>query len=250
MKKWFAFSAIFLTVYSVFLIATIPANYIIGNVNLPKNISVNGVTGTIWQGQIEQIRLGNTRVEKTKFELNFWSLLALHAKLNLTFGDPMLAGPEGELVLTVSQDFVELNDAEILMTANEIAQQLTLPLPITAQGDVSLILPEVTIALPYKNECISVNGHVDWLKAGVVALDQNIKLGKLIADITCEKGLFTAKVSPQNNLGLTFRARIEKTGRLSGQGYMKPGSKFPKQLKSTLPFLGRQDNQGRYALRL
>jgi len=35
---------------------------------------------------------------------------------------------------------------------------------------------------------------------------------------------------------------------MSGNGFLKPGAKFPKVLNDVLPFLGKKDNQGRYRL--
>jgi general secretion pathway protein N len=41
---------------------------------------------------------------------------------------------------------------------------------------------------------------------------------------------------------------LDQSGRVSGNGFLKPGAKFPPELINALPFLGRKDNQGRYRL--
>jgi general secretion pathway protein N len=101
-----------------------------------------------------------------------------------------------------------------------------------------------------KLSCSKAQGEVLWSRAGVVALEQNIKLGKFTTEISCDEGNLLAKVSPKNNLGLSFDGVLTlATQKISGKGYLQPGAKFPTQLKSALSFIGRPDNQGRYQLR-
>lgn len=253
MKKWFAFGAIFLSAYLVFLVATLPINFVVNKIPLPKNISISGLSGTLWQGSIEQLvithsRKKHTEVQKINFNVSFWSLLLLELKITLQFGDSFLSGPEGELTVSVNQERVTLTNVEVLISANDIAQQLTLPLPISAQGDVSISLNEVSFKQISPTQCIEASGNAKWSKTGVVALDKNIKLGDLSAEIVCQDNTFTAKISPKNNLGLTFSAYVQPKGRFSGDGYLKPGVKFPAQLRAVLPFLGKKDSKDRYRL--
>ena len=48
MKSKFAYVAIFLVLYSVFVVALAPASWLIAQVNLPSNVKVSAVEGTIW----------------------------------------------------------------------------------------------------------------------------------------------------------------------------------------------------------
>ncbi|MCW8834713.1 MAG: type II secretion system protein N [Colwellia sp.] len=247
MKKKFAIAAIFLITYLVFLIVTLPSTVVLKQITLPKQIAISGVNGTIWQTDIEKLTIGNTSIEQVNAQLSFWSLFSLTPKLDVSFGDPLLSGPEGQLALAISREDMAITDLSILVRANEVAQQLTLPLPISAQGDVELTVSEVSINLQ-NNQCSAAKGEVNWSKAGVVALEQNIKLGRFSADIRCEGGALALIVSPKNDLGLTFSAYVRQGGRISGNGYLQPGDKFPKALNDALPFLGNKDSQGRYRL--
>ena len=248
MKKQFSIGGIFLISYIVFLIATLPTTLVLNQVKVPKNISVYGVTGTIWNTNIEQLVVDKTTIKKVNTQLSFWSLFTLTPKLAITFGDPFVTGPEGALTLALSQQKAHISDFKIVINANEIAQQLTLPLPMTVQGDVELLLVNAEIDLKKGNQCIAVKGNAQWTKAGVVALEQQVKLGDLQADIDCEKGALSLNISPTNDLGLTFKATMNQGGKISGNGFLKPGAKFPKALNDVLPFLGTKDSQGRYRL--
>ncbi len=250
MKKWFAFTAIFLSSYIAFLLANTPLALVINNVTLPKNIALQGVSGSIWQGEIVKVTINNNEIEKVKTAVGFWSLLSLSPSIQVTFGDAMLSGPEGKLNLTVSSEQLTLTEVELFISANDIAKQLPLPIPLSAQGNVELFLAELVIVMGNQLSCSKAQGDVTWSAAGVVALEQNIKLGKFAAEIACDDGKLLAKVSPKNDLGLSFDGVLAlATQKVSGKGYLKPGAKFPAQLRSALSFLGRPDNQGRYPLR-
>jgi general secretion pathway protein N len=258
MKKWFTLGAIFFTSYIIFILATLPLPWLINKVTLPNTIMLNGVSGTVWQGEIAQVVFTNSthssQIQQVKTVLSFWSLFSLTPKVDIAFGDALLAGPEGKLTLAVSQKQLSLTGIELFLPANDIAQQASLPLPVTAKGEIELHLTQVDFSLAEK-KCLHANGDANWSRAGIIAMEQNIKLGKLKAKFSCDKGDLVVKIAPENDLGLSFSTYIAMKGnvqnqklRISGQGYLKPGAKFPAQLKSALPFLGNPDNKGRYRL--
>jgi general secretion pathway protein N len=248
MKKKFAIGVVFLMTYLAFLVATLPAIVLLNQISLPKNISLSGVSGSVWQTKIDQIVIGEVVVNNIQTELSFWSLFTLSPTLPITFGDSFLPGPEGELDITLSQEKVEIENLSVFLKANGIAQQLTLPLPVTAKGNVEITLHHAVIDIKDNNKCIAADGLVTWNKAGVIALEENIQLGSFNGKIACEDGALALLLSPNNALGLTFDAYVRQGGRISGNGFLKPGAKFPKVLNSALAFLGRKDSQGRYRL--
>jgi len=227
-----------------------PATFVLGQVKLPKNIGVSSVSGTVWNMDIEQAYFAETTLNKVNARLSFWSLFTMTPSVKVTFGDPLIAGPEGKLTAAVSQQSLSLTDVEVFVKANTIAQQISLPLPLTAKGDVEVVLTEMVIDLANNNACLEAQGNIDWQRAGVIALEQNIKLNKLSAAIGCENKAIAVIVNPKNDLGLTFSAYIQGQGAISGQGYVLPGVKFPNELKQALPFLGRADSEGRYRINL
>jgi len=250
MKKWFAASAIFLSSYIVFLLSTAPLTLVVNNISLPKNIDLQDVSGSVWQGEIAQVTINNDTIEQVNTEVSFWSLFTLAPSVKINFGDAMLAGPEGKFTLEISSEKLALTEVQVFLSANDIANQLPLPIPVAAQGNVELYLDSIVIKTGKELSCLQAKGDVSWLRAGVIALDQDIKLGKFNVGISCAGGNLLAKVDPKNNLGLNFDGVLALPAKkASGQGYLKPGAKFPTQLKPALSFLGRADNEGRYPLR-
>lgn len=252
MKNKFAMVIIFIIAFIGFLIATLPTAFVLNQITLPKNVSksvyLSGVSGSIWHTSISQVIINATPIDKVEARLHFWSLMTLTPKLSITFGDSFNAGPEGEFDLVLSSGRAKVSDVTVLISANEIAQQLPLPLPMTAQGDVELNITSAEIDLTNNNQCISAIGNGAWSTAGISALSRTVPLGKLTADISCDKGTLALVMSPKNDLGLTFTAYVKQGGKVSGNGYLQPGATFPAALNDALPFLGTPDGQGRYRL--
>ncbi|WDE05632.1 type II secretion system protein N [Thalassomonas viridans] len=245
MKQGVAYAGVFAGVYLIFVIAGIPAKLLFNFVSLPKNVVVENVSGTVWQAEISRLATPDIELNRVRAELSPWSLLVFDPAVSLNFGDDLLPGPQGEVVVSGLLGSLTLTDADILMAANEISRQLDLPVPVSASGDVSLKLDTLVLDKPF---CTRARGRVSWPKARVAALEQNVALGALSADIGCEEGALVVTVDPKNNLGLTFSAYLRQGGKLSGQGYLQPAANFPEPLKGALPFLGKKDVQGRYRL--
>jgi general secretion pathway protein N len=252
MKKWFSYSAIFFSVYSLFLIATMPVHSLFAFVQLPNNISIKSLTGTVWQANIKQLAIEVNKSTKQQIsihdinaELSFLSLLMFNPNIELSFGGALVAGPEGKLMLTNLLTTPSIEQAEISMSAKMVAEQLTLPIPLSAKGHVDLNLELFTLGKPV---CAAAKGNISWQKASINAFEQNVSLGNLSADLACDKGALAINIDKKNDLGLSFIAYLRQAGQVSGNGYLTPGVKFPAALKTVLPFLGQKDNQGRYRL--
>jgi len=244
MKKKFAIPAIFLSVYLAFVIAATPANIVFSYVPLPSGISVNGVKGTIWQMSIDELVHPQLTISKIEANLSFWSLFTLDPKILLEFGDTFTDTPSGRLTVSGLFADVSVEDATIHISANYIAQQMPLPIPLNASGEVNLVIEKFVVGKPI---CQLTQGDVLWPSASVSALNETVSLGSLAAKLSCEQGALAVVIDEKNDLGVSFTAYIRSKG-VSGSGHLKPTRNFPEKLQAVLPFLGKPDNQGRYRL--
>jgi general secretion pathway protein N len=250
MKKWFSIVLIFVISYLTFLLATAPAQAVIATIKLPQNISLNQVSGSIWHANIKQVGIAtssaNIIINNVNAKLSVISLLTFNPSLDLTFGGKLLDGPRGKLTLKNLLNTITVENADITIAANEISQQLRLPIAVEALGEVKLTVAQFVAGNPL---CAIAKGRIHWQKAAVNAFQQTAELDELSADINCKKGALAIKIDPKNTLGLTFTTYIHSSNQVTGNGYLKPGAKFPKPLQDLLPFLGKPDNNGRYRLR-
>lgn len=255
MNKWFSYGAIFFVTYLVFLLVKLPASLLMANVSLPKNITLQGVSGTLWHARIAQLSIAHgdgqrQNIKQVQASLSPWSLLLADPSIELNFGDALVPGPEGSLSVSGLFSVPRIDDGDILVPANlvmgQLAEQLSLPIDITAYGDIAIKLDQLIMD---NTQCQVAEGQISWHQAKASAMDQTVILGPLAADVSCDQGALVLTVNPKNNLGLSFSAHIRQNGQMSGNGYLAPGDKFPDPLKNLLPFLGNTDQQGRYRLR-
>lgn len=245
MKKWFAYIAIFLIFYLFFVIAILPVSFVMDKIDLPSNVKISGVSGTIWHADVKQISIDDIVIENANINVQLLSLITLNPTVAITFGDALSNAPEGSLLLSGLFGAVTAEDVAITVEADLIAQQLPMLVPIHAHDYVTLNMSSYKVGQPI---CEQAQGQLSWQKASVTAFDEKVKLGELKADIGCEQGALTVSIDPKNNLGLTFTAYLRDSQKVTGSGYLTPGQNFPQQIRQVLPFLGNQDSQGRYRL--
>lgn len=245
MKKWFAYGAIFLVIYMVFLLITLPARLIVANIELPKGVDLYGVSGTVWTMKIGQVRIQDTYLVDVNVETQPLSLLTLDPAFDVAFGSAISSEPEGKLTISGLLSQPKLTDVSVNVEADLIAKQMPLPLPIDAHNYVNISLSEYVVGAPV---CQVASGRVLWDGARITALDETVRLGQLAANIGCEQGALALEIDPKNDLGLSFTAYVRSSNKVSGNGYLKPGAKFPENMKPILSFLGDTDREGRYRL--
>ncbi|TWX55229.1 type II secretion system protein N [Colwellia hornerae] len=245
MKKWFAYGAMFFSLYFIFLIATMPAAWVVSFINLPKNSQVSELSGTVWQSYAKQVRIDDVDINNVSSELSFLSLLMLDPTIKLVFGGPLVSGPEGKLTASQLLKQIKITDVDITVAAHQISEKLNLAIPLQAHNLIELSVDEFMLGKPI---CQLMKGSIKWKKASITALSETVSLGALSAEVACEKGALTFIIAPENDLGLTFTAYLHHMTRASGSGHLKPSANFPEKLKPLLPFIGKADNQGRYRL--
>ncbi len=82
-----------------FLLASAPLALVVNNIKLPRDIEIQGVSGSVWQGEIAKATINNSKIENIKTSVNFWSLFSLAPSVQVNFGDAMLSSPEGKFTL-------------------------------------------------------------------------------------------------------------------------------------------------------
>ena len=198
MKKSFAIAGLFLALYSIFVIALMPASWVIKQVKLPNKVAIAGVEGSIWQSKISQVMVDGIVIDQMRSSLSLTSVLMLDPKVDITFGDALINGPEGQLALSGLLGDITVVDAKVSLPANMVAGKLNLPIDVTAHEKITANIPRFVIGAPI---CSELNGDIHWNNAAITALDEKVKLGKLSAKLSCEQGNLIAEVDPKNNLG-------------------------------------------------
>lgn len=247
MKKVLAYSGLFIVCYLIFVVSILPAHLVLDKITLPKGVSLQGIKGSIWQTHVDKIHIDNVEIMNLQSKLSPLSLLTLSPQVEANFGDAMLPGPEGSLTITLDNQLLLIEDAKILFSASEISSQLKLGDAVTAKGTIDITIEHFTTGQPM---CGDLLGEVHWPKARIVAFDESIQVKELKGKLSCDNGAIVLTIDENNDLGLSFNAYMRSAGKLTGDGFLTPGEKFPQNLKPLLSFLPKPDRQGRIKLRL
>lgn len=252
MKTPLKYTALFFAVYSIFLITTVPATWVMSFVSLPKNVEISQLTGSVWHSHIEQVSANNVVINDIELDLSVLSLFTLNPTVDVSFGggisgSALAEGPRGEVRLTNLLGEITAEAGTIKVDAQFVVEQVKLPVDIEAHNQLTLTLNSYTLGKPY---CKDLSGNLSWPKAAATGFNETVDVGALKVKLGCTKGNIEVSVVKNNNLGLSFTGILARNNRFSGQGYLQPGSKFPKKLEGVLGFLGKKDGKGRYALKL
>lgn len=241
-----------LLLYLVLLIAYLPATQVIGRLTLPQNLSISNVSGTIWNTQSEQIRLNGFSVEQVNWQLQLLPLLIGNVNIDIDGGNDRQVDQiavQGELSISPSQkDYASAQDLTLFVPASIVANQLPLPLPVSAEGRVRLNIAE----LEYDQSCQQLTGTLSWLNANVEVsqLPESLELGNFDADLSCDNGDIIVKVKEPNKLGLAADVRIDDKFKYQLEGRFKPDASLPKAVHDASVIFGKKDPQGYYRLKL
>lgn len=245
-KKYSAIGAGFIALYLLFLISSAPADKLISQVQLPKGVSLQGISGSVFSGKAKSVTINKYTVSNIEWSVSLLSLLTFDPSVTINFGD-RLASVSGTMDLSNLGPEVLVENAHVVVDANEVITQLNLPIDLNAGGQIQLDIASFGLGKPV---CAVADGVVLWDNANVNAMDEDIDLGSLKASLACDKGALAITVDPNNNLGLELTAYVANMKRISANGYLTPGSKFPSELRPVLSFIGKKDSKGRYTIRL
>ena len=231
--------------YLVFLFHAVPASflthYILPSLPAARAVSLQGVHGSIWQGQAASARLGNFSLGKLEWDLRSWALLLGRLKLHLKFNQDNARG-SGYVSLglggTLTADDVDLQfPAESLMP-------LLYGYPVSIAGKLRGNLKQVTIE---RGRVLQAQGRIVWLNAAFRA-PQNVDMGDYL--ITLEPVNLGSKMVIKDQGRGPVQAEITMFTKGSGEyrmnGWLKPRDVNQQSITEALRLIGRADNSGRY----
>ncbi len=248
MKRWWHYLLLGLFAWSCFMLWRFPATVAYGMAagSLGGQVQLAGLSGTLWQGQAQQLQYQEKVVASTGWSLSPWGLL-----LGRVEGVITLHAAEGYLQ---TQAKLPLGGGE--MSFSEIKGQLPLPLiqpylpmvPLPLQGELSLKLDRLLLSA--EGRPLEAEGRVVWHQAGIQVMDK-LAFGDLQMSLhSAEGGGIAGTLSDSGGpleLSATFTLSSEGAYQLEGQ--VKPRESAAKALRDSLVMLGKSDSQGDYPLR-
>ncbi|WP_299072130.1 type II secretion system protein N [uncultured Paraglaciecola sp.] len=246
MKSALKWSSLGLLVYVVFLIAKLPAVHVISNIQLPAGVNVGGISGSIWNGQMQRAQANGLPISNLSWQLSFFPLLIGEVSADIKAGnvrDIEQISANGHV--SVSSQGIQAEDVVAYVPTDLVVSMLTLPVPVQAGGRLKVQLNE----LSYKAGCQTALGKGQWLNANYTGTAGTIDLGNFDADLGCQKGNIVVDVKQPNSFGLTAKALIPANLNFKVEGRFKPNANLPKEVHQAAQFFGKTDANGYYPIK-
>lgn len=237
--------------FLVFAIAYMPAVQVIGRVTLPQNVSIEGVSGTLFSGKAQTVVVNGLPINSFRWELNPLYMLIGKVNLDVKAGN---VRDKNEIAFTgpittglFSQKTVITKSFTLYLPVDRVLAQVQLPLPVNAGGRFKVELDE----LHYGPSCRSLSGTGDWLNATVAGTKGPIDFGTYSAKLRCEGEDIGITVSEPNMLGLSIDATVAanmKQFQVSGK--FKPDDSLPNEVHQAARLFGQPDADGYTRIKL
>ncbi len=231
--------------YLVFLIVTLPAQHAIGWASLPDDFRFKAVSGTVWQGQAQQLTYRGIPVNGVKWDINPLPLLWGTLEITINAGnqrDSEQIALSGKINL--SSHAYRAKSLVVYIPANLAMAYVQLPFNSTLAGRYKVQLDEAD----WQQGCKTMRGSGEWVNAAVSGSQGMIPLQHFAATLTCNDQNMQVNINPDNVFNLDARVNLTPEGKYSIDGKFKPEASLPQEVHQAARFFGRPDAQGFYRL--
>ena len=246
MKSVLKWGSLCLVVYLVFLIVKLPAVHVIAKIQLPKGVSVSGVSGTIWNGYSQRVQVNGLPISKVNWSLSFFPLLLGEISADIKAGDIRdIDQISANGHVSFAGQHLEVDNLLAYIPTNLVISLLPLPIPVQADGRFKVQLDEVD----YEAGCQKFTGKGQWLNANFTGTTGVIDLGNFNADLSCENNSIVVDVKQPNSFGLSATATIPADMKFKISGRFKPDANLPQEVHQAAQFFGNPDADGYYPIK-
>lgn len=235
MKKALMILVPLLLSYLITLIATLPAAVAVRWLPLPDALQLQGLRGTLWQGEVQNIVWKTQHTGPVRWQWQGRSLLTGEVAAQVEVTDPQ--GIRGHGTLGWNGEW-NIRDTRLYLPAALLAAPLALPVEPGGDLDARLTLLRFT-----DRGCIAANATLHWQQGRVRHPGGTLNLGETQIRLNCINQQWRAEIN-QNSPQLSSKGKLTLTGNRNyhWQSEITPGQDF-----SPLLMIGlsqRADKQG------
>lgn len=231
-----------IALYLFFLIINLPAHVVLSAMNLPKNVMLTSISGTVWSGKARQLRVSGIELGSLSWELH---------PLNLIIGelsaDVSIVNRQQYIQTQVSLSSsgkIELEETRFLIDLSSL-QPLTYGMPFSYNGEASGYFP---VSYFYKNHYVGVNGKLSLNNMELISPQRQV-FGDFVIDFRAEKeGATSGQIKDSGGLlNVSGQLTLNKNGQLTITTKLSARDSNS-SLEQILSFLGKKDASGRVQL--
>ncbi|MFE8103685.1 type II secretion system protein N [Brenneria goodwinii] len=216
--------AAFMLIYLLFLIIQLPARLLISR--LPADISAAQATGTLWQGELQQVRWRTHSVGNVSWRIGLSALMpALHLRVQNPDGISAQGKVRGGRTLQFEQ-------WQLSAPAGYVLSHLPLSVPLSATGRLQL---QVQRAAFTRFRCDALVATLSWRDASLISPLGGVELANPLATLGCRQGNIDAQVRQKStHMQLSGRGSLTPSGQYRFAGRLTREDGLPAGLKQLL----------------
>jgi len=242
MKKRYYFLTAILS-YFVLLIATIPAQPVINLINDNSPITIQGVSGTIWDGKAYIISTNNMQFKKTRWSFDTWKLFI--GKIAIDIDTHYLNNTITAELGTSFTGRYFANELSAKIPAREIALLANIPL---AQLD-GMVSINIEHAQWKQGELPLADGTIKWNNATVTVAD-TASLGDVLITLSESKQQLNAEIKNQGgDIKISGTAELLAENNYNVDIKLLPTATANNNIKQSLGFFAQKQPNGEYLLK-
>lgn len=231
---------------TLFLVINMPAALVINALKdkIPQ-ITIQNVSGTLWQGSAQQITVQSKHV----FKNVDWSICVSHllmAEACVEFDATYNKNPlSGQLSADLNKN-IQAKNIKTTMTAQALGQIITMPIGEIA-GDISVDLATLNWQ---QGGVPSANGIIKWDKASIT-IAETAQLGDITITLSeSEDQPVNAEISNKNGqLAIAGTASINTETDYKLDLTLTPNNKASSNLKSSLSLFAKPQSNGGFIVK-
>ena len=239
-KRYYFITAI--AAYLLILLATIPAKPITELINDNTPVSIQGVSGSLWDGKAYLIRIDNNiQLDQTHWSFNLWKLLIGKLSLNIdtSFLDETITAEAGSSFL--GRIFV--NDLKATVSASEVTRLANIPI---AKLDGPIIL-NIQHAQWKQGELPLASGSIKWNDASV-SIAETASLGNVLILLSeSDQQLLNAEIKNQGgDIRISGNAELIPDADYVADITLVPNASASNNVKQSLGMFAKRQPNGEY----
>lgn len=233
-------------IYAAFMLVLMPAKVVLALAPLPSQLQVSQVTGTIWQGQSELVKVGPRRLEQVSWSIRPMALFTGTLELDVMIGNRSTP-VSGKAKLMLSPAGAQVEQLQFDAPHGFLLANTRLPFRTKTQGDISLVIPEGSQGKPW---CETLSGKLFMNQTQVTNQFGEYPIGNVEFGLSCDNGQIKLTTDEtKNSIDLAGDIIVGERNRLQVMAKIKPTDSQPDDLRNALGFLGQPDAEGYYPLR-
>lgn len=243
MKKWLW--TLGLTSYLGFLIASLPAAMVVKLLPTMPGVTLGPAQGQWNDGRLAFVRQGNMQLNAIHWQLSLAQLWRGQLGFQLEMGASQ-AEPTATVQGRVGLSGLSVEQGLVTVPIRWVLPKVSLPMKMDASGDIVVRIEEFQSGAPY---CTALKGQASWQNAKFESPIGWLDLQSITGVLSCQQGNLQLITAANNPLGAALTVDVLASS-YQINGTLQPVSSLPKEVHQAMQFVGPQDSQGRYVMKL